>query len=234
MISMHDVEADEVGELERPHRVVEADPRAGIDVLGRADPLLERPHRLGEERHQDPVDDEPRPVGRDDDLLAELAGRAPRTASTVSSDVAWPRISSTSGMTGTGLKKCIPRNRSRARRTDRLGQAVDRDRARVRGEDRVRAARAGRAPATGLLDVEVLEDGLDDEVRVARRAEVVGRVDPRQRRVARPRVEPALGDGPVEVAGDPVAAGLGPREVGLVQRRRACRSRRGPGRCRGP
>ena len=68
-----DVEADEVGQLERPHRVVEPDPRTGVDVLGRPDALLERPHRLGEERHEDPVDDEPGPVGRHDHLLAELA-----------------------------------------------------------------------------------------------------------------------------------------------------------------
>ena len=38
-----DVEADEVGELERAHRVVEPDARAGVDVLGRADPLLVAP-----------------------------------------------------------------------------------------------------------------------------------------------------------------------------------------------
>ncbi len=37
-----DVEADEVGELERAHRMVEPDPRAGIDVLGRAEALLDR------------------------------------------------------------------------------------------------------------------------------------------------------------------------------------------------
>ena len=39
----HDVEADEVRQLERAHRVVEPDPRAGVDVLGRADPLLRTP-----------------------------------------------------------------------------------------------------------------------------------------------------------------------------------------------
>ena len=60
MTSQADVEADEVGELERAHRVVQPDPRARVDVVGRARPLLERAHRLGEERHQDPVDDEAR------------------------------------------------------------------------------------------------------------------------------------------------------------------------------
>ena len=76
MIPRHDVEADEVGQLERTHRVVQADPRTGIDVLGRPDALLERAHRLGQERHQDAVDDEAGPVGRLDDLLAELRRQA--------------------------------------------------------------------------------------------------------------------------------------------------------------
>jgi hypothetical protein len=40
------------------------------------------------------------------------AARA-RTAASVSSVVAEPRISSISGITGTGLKKCIPTNRAR-------------------------------------------------------------------------------------------------------------------------
>ena len=34
------VEADEVGQLERAHRVVEPDPRPGVDVLGGPDALL--------------------------------------------------------------------------------------------------------------------------------------------------------------------------------------------------
>ena len=55
-----DIETDEVGELERAHRVVEPDPRPGVDVVGRAEALLVGAHRLGEERHQDPVDDEAR------------------------------------------------------------------------------------------------------------------------------------------------------------------------------
>ena len=57
-----DVEADEVGQLERAHRVVQADPGAGVDVLGRAQPFLVGAHRLAQERHQHAVDDEARPV----------------------------------------------------------------------------------------------------------------------------------------------------------------------------
>ena len=54
----------------------------------------------------------------------------------------------------------------------------------------------------------------------ATRADVVGRLDPAERRVAVLRREPALGDGPIEVAGDPVAARLGAGELRLVQRHR--------------
>ena len=191
----------------------------------RADALLEGAHRLGEERHQDPVDDEARPVGRDDDLLAELGGER---ADGVGRRVASSRSrgsSSTSGMTGTGLKKCIPTNRARRASPTAAAQAVDRDRARVRGEDRAGRRDAGRArDQSAALDLEVLEDRLDDEVGVARRRprSAVGAIRPRMasRSLA---VEPALRDGPLEVAGDPVAARLRPGEVGLVQRRRSGR-----------
>jgi len=94
------------------HRVVEADPCPRVDVLGRADALAQGPHSLGEERHQHSVDEEARPVGRHDDLLAEI-GRERAHVSTVASEVADPRTSSTSGMIGTGLKKCIPTKRDR-------------------------------------------------------------------------------------------------------------------------
>ena len=42
-----------------------------------------------------------------------MSAASARTASAVASLVADPRISSTSGITGTGLKKCIPTNRAR-------------------------------------------------------------------------------------------------------------------------
>ena len=73
----------------------------------------------------------------------------PRMASTVASSVvARPRMSSISGMTGTGLKKCMPTKRPRRSRRHGVGQPVDRDRARVRGEDRGRRRERDRARAT--------------------------------------------------------------------------------------
>src|SRR5437667_1440908 len=61
-----DVEPDEVGQLERSHRMVEPDPRPRVDVAGRTDPLLVGPHGLAEEGHEDPVDDEAGSIRRDD------------------------------------------------------------------------------------------------------------------------------------------------------------------------
>ena len=97
-----------------------------------------------------------------------LPSRSPRAriASSVSSSVSRPRISSMSGMTGTGLKKCIPTNRSRrsretasARRWIAIDEVFEAKIACLRRQ-RVEIAPEGR------LDREILEDRLDDEVGV--------------------------------------------------------------------
>ena len=127
-----------------------------------------------------------------------------------------------SGMTGTGLKKCMPTNRARrscATASARRWIAIE-----LVFEAKIAAAGAMRVELApqALLDLEVLEDGLDDEVRVgdARRGRPSARSGPSV--ASRSScVEPALRDRPVEVAGDPLAAGLGPGEVRLVQRRPA-------------
>ena len=175
-----DIEADEVGQLERSHRMVQAAPRAGVDVLGRAEPLLEGAHRLGQERHQDPVDDEAGPVGRHDHhprlgpvtlaaVRLQLAppGRGSRPRSRPRSPEL--RISSTRRITGTGLKKCIPTNRGRRIRGHGRGQVGDRDRARVRREDRPGLGETVDLSPERPLDVDVLEHGLDHEVGARRR-----------------------------------------------------------------
>ena len=229
-----DVEADEVGELERAHRVVQADPRAGVDVLGRAEALLEGAHRLGEERHQDPVDDEPGPVRRHDDLLAERGRTARGSPPRSRRPCRWPRMSSISGMTGTGLKKCMPDEPAAPLLRDGLGQAVDRDRRRVRGEDRARRRDAIELAPERRLDREVLEDGLDDEVGVARRPRCPrsarsGRASrPAPRRSACPWRRPGRGCRRSGRGRPP--PGRGPARTGP----RRGRSRHGPGRCRGP
>jgi hypothetical protein len=62
MQHLHDrqagVEADEIGQLQRPHRVVGAELHGGVDRLDRADALIKRVDRLVDHRQQDAVDDE--------------------------------------------------------------------------------------------------------------------------------------------------------------------------------
>ena len=64
-------------------------------------------------------------------------------AAAVSSEVSSPRITSTSASTGTGLKKCMPITRSG--RPVAAASDGDRDRRRVRGEDRLRPAKSSSA-----------------------------------------------------------------------------------------
>ena len=99
---------------------------------------------------------------------------------------------------------------------DRLGQPADRDRARVGGEDRRGLRqRVELAPQRGL-DAQVLEDRFDDQIRTGDRRRLGRRRQPFERRIPCRRIQPTLGDRPLEVPGDPVATGLRPCKVGLV------------------
>src|SRR6185503_9519824 len=49
----HRVEADEIGELERPQGMVQTEARTGVDRVGAADPLLEREASFVQEGDQD-------------------------------------------------------------------------------------------------------------------------------------------------------------------------------------
>jgi hypothetical protein len=66
------IEADEVGELKRAHRVMRAEPHRRIDALHRAHAFVERVDRLVDHRHQDPVDDERGKILSADRDLADL------------------------------------------------------------------------------------------------------------------------------------------------------------------
>ena len=117
-----------------------------------------------------------------------------------------------------------------ARLGDRGSEAVDRDRARVRGEDR-RGGRLGvETPPEVRLDVEVLEDRLDDEIGAGRPR--TGRPSPGHdpgSRPARPvRACPSATARSRLAAIRSRPASARPRS-GSIQRRRACRSPRGPG-----
>ena len=169
-------------------------------------------HRFAQERHQDPVDDEAGAIGRDDDLLAEGRRQVPDR-----------RLGGIGGVRPADqLDQRHDRHRTEevhARRSagggwcDRLGQPGDRDRAGVGGEDRIRRRQPVELAPQRRLDVEVLEDRLDHEIGVAHPTRIVGRRDPGEGGLALLGREPALGHCPLQVPGDPIAAGLRPREV---------------------
>jgi hypothetical protein len=211
------VETDEVGQLERANRMVEPDPRSRVDVLGRADPLLVGSHRLGEEWHEDAVDDEPGLVCGHDDLLAEGLRELPdghdgRVARVARSDEL------DEGHDRDRAEEVHPDEPPPAGARDGFRQPMDGDRARVRGEDRRRRGDRVELAPQAVLDLEVLEHGLHDEVGGGGRLQPVGRGQPGDRRVARLGRELALVDGPGEVAGDALDAGGRPPEVRLVDR----------------
>ncbi len=69
-----------------------------------------------------------------------------------------------SGMTGTGLKKCMPMKRAAASLVDRLSQAAMAMELVFEAKIASGAAAPSSSRHSAALDLEVLEDGLDDEV----------------------------------------------------------------------
>jgi 3-hydroxybutyryl-CoA dehydrogenase len=65
------IETDEVGQLQRSHRMMGTEPHGGIDCLDRADAFVEGIDRLIDHRQQDAVDDKGRIVFGDRDRLAD-------------------------------------------------------------------------------------------------------------------------------------------------------------------
>ena len=97
-------------------------------------------------------------------------------------DVASPRITSTSCITGTGFMKCIPITRSG--RFVRAGDLGDRDRARVRREDRPGVGMPIEIGEDPELELAVLGRGFDDERRAAHGVQRRARRDAAEDRVA--------------------------------------------------
>ena len=109
------VQADQVGQRERAHRVRAAGDHRGVDVLGGGEPGLDHPDRGEQVRDQQRVDDEAGPVlGQQVCLPSRSLGERPRRVTVVSSRCSRDGTSSTSGSTGTGLKKCMPDDPLRA------------------------------------------------------------------------------------------------------------------------
>ena len=194
------VEAHEVQEGERAHGVAASELHRQVDVLLRGDAGLQQADRLQEVRHEEPVHDEPRGVLGGDRRLAErlderpggLEGRVP---------VRIPcRMTSTSFITGAGLKKWSPRTCG-----GRFVAAANS----VIVQDEVFDARMawGRADPVQarerlLLERRILGDRLDDQVRVPEILEADGSGEPVPSGVALGGLEPPLLDQPVEAAVD--------------------------------
>src|SRR5437899_5346769 len=75
MQHLHDrktrIETDEIGEFQRPHRVMRAELHGGVDRLDVPDALIERVDRLVDHRQQDAADDEGRKILRYRNLLSD-------------------------------------------------------------------------------------------------------------------------------------------------------------------
>ena len=161
MIDDARVEADEVRECKRAHRMRESELRDRVDRLRIGDPLHERIRRFVHEGHEDAIRDEPGKV-------VCLRGRLP--------EVFRERDDGRRGLVG-GLHRADHlderehRHRIEEVHPDHLlrpcrhgGERRDRDRRRVRGEDRLRREHLVRAPEDRLLHPGVLHDRLDEEV----------------------------------------------------------------------
>ena len=90
------------------------------------------------------------------------------SAATVSSEVSEARMTSTSFISGTGLKKCMPATRSRFLQA--WAMRCNRDRRRVRRDDAVIGDDRFDLLEDFRFDVNVFEHGFDDGVAAARAA----------------------------------------------------------------
>ncbi len=125
---------------------------------------------------------------------------------TASSDESSARTTSTSGISGAGLKKCIPTTRSG--RGGRRGDLGHGERGGVRGEDGVPPAEALELDEQRALRLELLDDRLDHEVAVDELGHLGRRPQPPERGVARVLRELALLDLAREEVPDALGRGL--------------------------
>ena len=77
---VRDVDADEVQQLERPHRVRCAERHAGVDLLRLHAGPLQQPHRVEEVGEQEAVDHEARLVGHLHGCLADRLAEGVRAS----------------------------------------------------------------------------------------------------------------------------------------------------------
>src|SRR5690606_36517114 len=176
-----DVEADEVAELERAHRVAVAELHRFIDVLRARDAALEHADGFDAEDHAEAAGREAREVFDDDRLLADARReRARRLDGRVGRAQAAHDLEELHQRDRVEEVEPDDPRRVAARRRD-LGHAQRRG---VGAEDRV-LRRVLSEQGEGLdLQLHALGDRLDDQIRVGDRRLELGRgVDARPRRV---------------------------------------------------
>ena len=177
------VQADQVGQLERPHRVGAAQLHAVVDVLAGRDAGLEHPDRGEQVGHQQRVDHEARAVLGADRVLAEHVGDQLLGAQ---------QCLLAGGERRDQLDELLHRGRVEEVDAEHVvragggdGELHQRDGGGVGGQDRVRPGQHLVEHLEDLgLDLLVLHDGLDHQVAVGELAEVRGEGEAVERRVA--------------------------------------------------
>ena len=194
-----DIQPNEVGERQRPHRMPHAERHDGVDCLRCADPLHDGVDRLVDHRHQDPVGDEAGVVGCLDRRLAQLPaergggghriGRGRVAADQLDQRHERDRVHEVHAQDPVGAPG------GGAQRGDRNGR-------RVRCQDGVGVEHPVECPEQRGLGVCILDDRLDDVVRGHQGVEIGAGREPPARRVGRIGRERALLHESVQAAAD--------------------------------
>ncbi len=79
-----------------------------VDVFAFPHPMIEAVNRFVDHRHEDPVSDETQDNRWLRPAFCRIFQISSQVSLNVSSDVAMPRMTSTSFISGTGFMKCIP------------------------------------------------------------------------------------------------------------------------------
>jgi hypothetical protein len=167
-----DVDAGEVGGGERAHRVAEAEPAGGVEVLGGDDPVLDEAGRLVHEGADEARGREPGDVAVDDDAglpggLGEAAGGVERLVAGVEAAHELAELHHGHGREEVGADDPFGMRCGG-------GDLRDRDGRGVRREHGLRRADRRELAEDLLLDREAFEDGLHGDLGARGRFEVSG------------------------------------------------------------
>ncbi|MDR7339663.1 ATP:cob(I)alamin adenosyltransferase [Glycomyces lechevalierae] len=194
------VDPGEVGRGERAHRVAEAEPAGGVEVLGGDHAVLHEPGRLVHERADEAGGREPGDVAVDDHAglpggLGEAARGVERLVAGVDAAHELAELHHRHGREEVGAHDPLGMRCGG-------GDLRDRDGRGVRREDGLRRADARERAEDLLLDRETLEDRLDGDPRPRGLVEVGADGDARLRGLRVLRGDLLLGDEAVQRAAD--------------------------------